>query len=695
MSDLHNRRGSPRDYPARIFVDRMPKITVRLGDREWSAPLHPGCNVIGRSPKAAVSIQDPSVSRKHCEIRLEESGAVLHDKGSRNGTLLNGVRIVQERLSPGDEIRVGKATLRYVAQDTPARGTPLGERVSAPSENFSAWGRHPAGTYRIALLIVAGLVLASGAFYALSTLVARPEIPRESSNLVSYNASFELSAEQGVPGWQLRPGLASSLSVAPGVARHGNSSLCLQKKGAPSDAVADIGTQEIFDVQGAGTVDASVWVKTDSFPGFVALKMTWYSRIGGPVVLEDCSPPFHVPSEWSRLAHEFRAPAGAGAFQPGFSAVGRAGRVYFDDASVSRRERGKARPGVELGAYTIAAGESGAFTIYQGSRIVLANARLLLATEKEGAVPQTFASEARLSSDSEQISVAGRVLSPADLRTVDFEQEIRAGDGGSLLIGYLLRGDLLKQIDQVAFSAALPRGEAAVGTATGDVSLLPFRCEAGRFALETTEGLMRVQADGARGIWLGLLGFGRGASEFRFGLILRPVEAGEEDPRIQARRAESEGRMSDALSMCRRMARTVREPDKKQEWARDVRRLEDLELREWSAAQSALFRAHLMQRRALFERALELLDGYERRWPSGRFAASAQNERERLRAGIAEARGGKDAERARRLLHQALQFADAGTKNLARDICEAILRRYGADESAAGASELLKSLDAE
>src|SRR2546423_9468544 len=48
---------------------------------------------IGSHPSNDVVIDDPAVSRFHCEIRVDRSGARLRDLESRNGTIIDGVRI--------------------------------------------------------------------------------------------------------------------------------------------------------------------------------------------------------------------------------------------------------------------------------------------------------------------------------------------------------------------------------------------------------------------------------------------------------------------------------------------------------------------------------------------------------------------------------------------------------------------------
>jgi len=62
---------------------------------------------IGRSDVCDISLDGETVSRVHCEIRRIIGGYLIEDR-SRNGTFLNGSRILESPLRDGDRIRIGK-----------------------------------------------------------------------------------------------------------------------------------------------------------------------------------------------------------------------------------------------------------------------------------------------------------------------------------------------------------------------------------------------------------------------------------------------------------------------------------------------------------------------------------------------------------------------------------------------------------
>ncbi|GII05018.1 FHA domain-containing protein [Planobispora takensis] len=74
----------------------------------------------GRRPDSSVVIASRRASRCHARVRHEGGRYVLHDLGSRNGTLVNGVRVTSHVLRPGDLIMIGEERFRFLAADETA-----------------------------------------------------------------------------------------------------------------------------------------------------------------------------------------------------------------------------------------------------------------------------------------------------------------------------------------------------------------------------------------------------------------------------------------------------------------------------------------------------------------------------------------------------------------------------------------------
>jgi diguanylate cyclase (GGDEF)-like protein len=86
----------------------------RAGER---VPLVPTPMVVGRTIDAHIQLPDENVSSRHARIEPEgEERFRVRDLGSLNGTFVNGQRVEQQVLQPGDRLLIGQTPLRFVAQ---------------------------------------------------------------------------------------------------------------------------------------------------------------------------------------------------------------------------------------------------------------------------------------------------------------------------------------------------------------------------------------------------------------------------------------------------------------------------------------------------------------------------------------------------------------------------------------------------
>jgi len=67
---------------------------------------------IGRVDDNTFPIVEPSVSSHHCEILLRGTDVVVRDLNSTNGTFINGEKISEAPLKPGQVLRLGQIELR-------------------------------------------------------------------------------------------------------------------------------------------------------------------------------------------------------------------------------------------------------------------------------------------------------------------------------------------------------------------------------------------------------------------------------------------------------------------------------------------------------------------------------------------------------------------------------------------------------
>lgn len=85
-------------------------LTVRSSSNEPIVfILKHGVNTLGRNQENDIVIDDDSISRRHAELQCRSEQVVVHDLGSKNGTLVNLERISKARtLKSGDQVHFGQ-----------------------------------------------------------------------------------------------------------------------------------------------------------------------------------------------------------------------------------------------------------------------------------------------------------------------------------------------------------------------------------------------------------------------------------------------------------------------------------------------------------------------------------------------------------------------------------------------------------
>ncbi len=74
-----------------------------------------GATRVGRSRQCDIFLVDPSVSRNHALLDVNDGRLVLADEGSSNGTFVNGERVRRAELQSGDVVAFGKTEMRVEA----------------------------------------------------------------------------------------------------------------------------------------------------------------------------------------------------------------------------------------------------------------------------------------------------------------------------------------------------------------------------------------------------------------------------------------------------------------------------------------------------------------------------------------------------------------------------------------------------
>lgn len=99
-----------------VLVDAPAKAMLVLKNgQSGSYNVGPGSSKIGRSSSNDFVIDEETVSGEHAKIIEEEGKFFIQDIGSRNGTCVNGEKVVRQQLNDGDIIKLGKAEMKFVA----------------------------------------------------------------------------------------------------------------------------------------------------------------------------------------------------------------------------------------------------------------------------------------------------------------------------------------------------------------------------------------------------------------------------------------------------------------------------------------------------------------------------------------------------------------------------------------------------
>jgi pSer/pThr/pTyr-binding forkhead associated (FHA) protein len=160
----------------------MPQIRIYLSEENQAVhELAEDTVTIGRLPDNTIPIEDGSVSSHHAEIVFEGGEYHLHDKGSTNGTFVNGEQTTSALLKDGDQVRFGSIESVFAAdvKSTASAPLPRSEKAaaslgsdSARPANFANASPFPRPAEKTDALTMAAIILAAlGAVGFLASVV--------------------------------------------------------------------------------------------------------------------------------------------------------------------------------------------------------------------------------------------------------------------------------------------------------------------------------------------------------------------------------------------------------------------------------------------------------------------------------------------------------------------------------------------
>jgi pSer/pThr/pTyr-binding forkhead associated (FHA) protein len=117
----------------------MPKLVVlNAGMAGRSLELNADKTTIGRVEDNTHQMAEASISSHHCEVLLQGNDVVIKDLNSTNGTYINGEKIIEAVLKPGQTLRLGQVEIQLQMEgappvQVPAAAAPASSSAPAPA----------------------------------------------------------------------------------------------------------------------------------------------------------------------------------------------------------------------------------------------------------------------------------------------------------------------------------------------------------------------------------------------------------------------------------------------------------------------------------------------------------------------------------------------------------------------------------
>ena len=151
---------------------------------------------IGRHPDCDLVLDSPLVSRFHAEMELQTEGALVRDLNSANGTFVDGQRVSQQLLRPGDGLYLANVHLLFDGNELREDGTHSAVGISVEEVSFRPPTANRNLLERVSFDILPGqfvaLVGTSGAGKStLMNLLLGQQPPTQGSILINGQSAFQ------------------------------------------------------------------------------------------------------------------------------------------------------------------------------------------------------------------------------------------------------------------------------------------------------------------------------------------------------------------------------------------------------------------------------------------------------------------------------------------------------------------------
>lgn len=100
-----------------VTLRKCQLVVLQGPDQGKKMPLKNAATRIGKREENDMALSDKTVSRDHIEIEYEDEQFKLRDLESTNGTYLNGNKVKEAYLLPGDVIKLGNTQIEFRSYD--------------------------------------------------------------------------------------------------------------------------------------------------------------------------------------------------------------------------------------------------------------------------------------------------------------------------------------------------------------------------------------------------------------------------------------------------------------------------------------------------------------------------------------------------------------------------------------------------
>jgi adenylate cyclase len=113
----------------------LAKLIILRGDQHRVFELTDDPTSVGRAPDNMLWLDDPGLSRRHCEFRRSGAYWLLRDLGSFNGSFVNSLLVTEHTLRSGDRVQLGSTMLYFVPDEGPDDGLASAAYGAPPAQD--------------------------------------------------------------------------------------------------------------------------------------------------------------------------------------------------------------------------------------------------------------------------------------------------------------------------------------------------------------------------------------------------------------------------------------------------------------------------------------------------------------------------------------------------------------------------------